>query len=360
MTKATDESLALPLIGESRTIQDLSRQIARVARTSLSVVIEGPTGSGKEVVARGLHVESRRRGRFVAFNVCAVAEGMFEDALFGHVRGAFSGAVADNAGYCEEANGGTLFLDEISALGLSQQAKLLRVVEAKSFRRVGGKADQYSDFRLISASNESLARLASLSKFRDDLRYRLAGVVIQVPPLAEHLEDIPALVHHFATRFAGSNQTTAAFSKRALDLLQSIAWPGNIRELKSVVERAIAFAATDRIGIDELHASLETMPQRVEMSMSRERRHILDTLIVHEWNTVAAAASLGINRSSLYRIVKRLGISKREITSDIALTTSVFSPKWNERSEQEECRRILPLSPSFSANERESSAAQEA
>jgi len=351
-----DESLAVALIGESPVMCDLRRQVTRAARTSLSILIEGPTGSGKEMVARSLHLESGRRGRLVAFNVCAIADGMFEDALFGHVRGAFSGAVTDNTGYCEEANNGTLFLDEVGALGLSQQAKLLRVVETKTFRRVGARADQRSDFRLISASNDSLTQLTSTSKFRDDLRYRLAGLVLRVPPLAEHLEDIPSLVRHFAARLADSEQGVPAFSKRALDHLQTTPWPGNIRELRSVVERAIAFATTQRISFDELHASLEIRPPRVEVPMSRERRHILDTLLAYEWNTIAAASALGINRSSLYRLVKRWGISKREgLSSDRCV--GALKPKWDER---EECARILPLSPAFSANERESSTAQEA
>lgn len=305
----------MPLIGESTAIRELRHQISRAARTTLPVLIEGPSGSGKELVAEGLHAESGRAGRFVAFNVCAVAEGMFEDALFGHVRGAYSGAIADNVGYCEEASGGSLFLDEIGALGLAQQAKLLRVVETKTFRKVGGRADQNSDFRLITASNLSLERLSAGSMFREDLRHRLAGIVLRVPALAEHREDIPALVAHFAAHASISDHTAAVFSSEALDYLKSRSWPGNIRELRCVVERAIAFTLSSRIEVLDLRAAFDGAPPRYDLEDDAERRRVVDTLAAHGWDTVRAAAALGIRRSSLYRIIKRLRIARRAVVT---------------------------------------------
>jgi DNA-binding NtrC family response regulator len=350
ITGALEQS---PLIGESATMRDLRRQITRVARTSLSVLIEGPSGAGKELVAQGLHAESGRSGRFVAFNVCAVADGMFEDTLFGHVRGAFSGAISDNIGYCEEANGGSLLLDEIGSLGLAQQAKLLRVVETKTYRKVGARADHRSDFRLLTASNVSLEQLVSATMFRHDLLHRLAAIVIRVPRLDDHTEDIPLLVQHFAAQVAAPGPV-AGFSARALEHLQSRAWPGNIRELKSVVERAIAFATTPRIGAEDVHAVLELAPRKMDPPVTDKHRRILETLLACDWDTVRAARALGINRSSLYRIVKRLRISRHSTSTNISASTADSETGGHGR---DSLMRILPHSPSFAANEAESSRA---
>lgn len=327
----------MPLIGDSAVMSELRRQITRAARTRLSVLIEGPSGCGKELVAQGLHIESGRLGRLVAFNVCAVADGMFEDALFGHVRGAFSGAIAENAGYCEEAGGGSLFLDEIGALGLAQQAKLLRVVETKTYRKVGARSDQHSDFRLISASNVSLEELAHASMFRSDLLHRLAGIVIRVPPLDDHVEDIPALARHFAELATAPGHTVAVFSWKALELLQSHAWPGNIRELKSVIERAVAFATTPRIGPDDVQATLETTSRRCAVRVTPRHHRVVDVLIACEWDTVRAASALGVNRSSIYRALKRLGITRREAMSG---TSRCIATSESERESREGAMRI--------------------
>ncbi len=342
---------SMPLIGDSPAMQELRRQIERAARTTLSVLIEGPSGAGKELVAQALHLESGRKGRFVAFNVCAVADGMFEDALFGHVRGAYSGAIGDNPGYCEEASGGSLFLDEIGALGLMQQAKLLRVVETKTFRKVGARTDQHSDFRLITASNLSLERLSAASMFRDDLRHRLAGIVIRVPSLTEHREDIPTITAYFAAIATGPGRAAPLFSAQALEYLQSCAWPGNIRELRSVIERIIAFATSSRIGIMDVRSVLESVPPGRDIEVGTERRRVVDALVAHEWDTVRAASTLGINRSTLYRVIKRLGITRRAET----FRDSGIAPDGDRATcRGDEVMRILPHSPSFAANERES------
>lgn len=339
------------LIGESAAMLSLHRQVTRAARTSLPVLIEGPSGAGKELVAQGLHAESGRVGRLVAFNVCAVADGMFEDAMFGHVRGAFSGAVGTNAGYCEEAAGGSLFLDEIGALGLAQQSKLLRVVETKMYRKVGASVDRHSDFRLISATNVSLDHLIRVSLFRHDLLHRLAGVVIRVPALEEHLEDIPQLVSHFVAFLAQSGQSPPRFTSDALTVLQSRKWPGNIRELKIAVERAVAFAATPRIDGQDMRAVLEATPGVIDGPPAPERRRILEALIACEWDTVRAASMLNVNRSSLYRIIKRMRLRKDE---DLHVAGAVSFVRQTSVEAEGGVRRIRPDSPSFAANEGES------
>ncbi|HJR63809.1 MAG TPA: sigma 54-interacting transcriptional regulator, partial [Gemmatimonadaceae bacterium] len=220
-------------------VRELVRQIAP---TELSVLIEGPTGAGKELVAQAMHAASRRSGRLVAFNVCAIAETMFEDALFGHVRGAFTGATSDAAGYLVEADKGTVFLDEISGLAMGMQAKLLRVLETREFRPVGARLDRRSDFRVVAATNEPLATLLAERRIRADLAYRLGGVVIQVPSLRERPEDVPVLACRFMERARASCGIAVRLSGEALHALQQYDWPGNVRELKNVVERAAVLA----------------------------------------------------------------------------------------------------------------------
>src|SRR5512146_522674 len=183
-----------PLIGDSKPMQRLRALIARVAPTKVPVLIEGETGTGKELVAASLHKQSRRDGAFVAFNVCALSDSMFEDALFGHAKGAFTGAVGESLGFLREANGGTAFLDEISGLPLAQQAKLLRALETGVVRPIGSARDAITDFRLIAATNERVDDLVDQGRFRPDLAHRLRGLVLTLPTLAERVDDIPALV----------------------------------------------------------------------------------------------------------------------------------------------------------------------
>src|SRR3954470_19051267 len=191
------------IVGDSSAIQQLRALIATVAPTRLPVLVEGPTGSGKELVAAALHQASGRRGRLVAFNVCAIGDALFEDALFGHVRGAFTGAANDSAGFLREADAGTVFLDEISGLPWALQAKLLRAVETGEFRPVGAARDARSDFRVVAATNEHLDDLVECGRFRADLKHRIGGVVISVPTLAERVDDIPDLTRYFARRATG-------------------------------------------------------------------------------------------------------------------------------------------------------------
>jgi DNA-binding NtrC family response regulator len=297
------------LVGRSKVIRRLRQTIATVAPARVPVLIEGATGTGKELVASLLHQLSRRRGAFVAFNVCAVAETMFEDALFGHMRGAFTGAAGDMPGFLREAHGGTIFLDEISGLPLPLQAKLLRAVETGVFRPVGGARDTVSDFRLVAATNEQLEALVAGGRFRADLAHRLSGIVIALPTLAERLEDLPVLVEHFAR---GTPVTADAC--RAL---QERAWPGNVRELKQIVDAALVFA-TGALDAEAIAAALAHRPRAVRATaaieaptdehLSAERRRLLQLLDRAAWDTERAAEGMGVHRSTLYRRLKRLGI----------------------------------------------------
>jgi DNA-binding NtrC family response regulator len=288
----------------------MERLRARVARLALSqapVLIEGPTGSGKELVAEALHLCSGRRGAFVPFNACAIADGTFESALFGHVRGAFTGAVHDAVGYLAEADRGTVFFDEISSLSLTAQSKVLRAVETRSFRPVGARHDRTSDFRLVAASNEELAVLVSGGRFRLDLYHRLRALAIRVPPLTEHLEDVPLLAAYFA-RSAALEQPQQ-LNEQAIEQLMGHTWPGNIRELRNVVEFAMALAEGPVIGVAEITEALGAQgssPRRDDRSWMRQR--LVSALAECDGDTTRVAHRLGLHRSNVYRLMRRLGI----------------------------------------------------
>jgi DNA-binding NtrC family response regulator len=270
------------------------------------VLIYGETGSGKELVAQAIHAVSRRDGEIVALNVCALADSMFEAALFGHVRGAFTGAVGDSLGFLAEANGGTLFLDEISGLPAVAQAKLLRAVETKQFRPIGARMDRRSDFRVIAASNENLQQLASAGRFRADLLQRLSGVCVRVPPLRARVEDLPALIAHFAT--ACSKGTPASrFSAAAVERLQAHPWPGNVRELRHVVECALALSDTEVVSVREVECLLGGGDAAVASHREAyEDRALLLALEEANWDVGEAARRLGIHRATIYRRLKRM------------------------------------------------------
>jgi DNA-binding NtrC family response regulator len=306
------DPIAAILVGESPAMKRLRAQIARVAPSELPVLIQGPTGAGKELVAYALHRASRRPGEFVAFNVCAIPDSMFEDALFGHVKGAFTGAVSDSAGYLLEAHRGTALLDEVSGLTLAGQAKLLRAIETKRFRPVGGRTDRTSDFRVISATNEDLTMLASQGRFRSDLIHRLAGAVLQVPPLKERREDIPTLAQHFLQQRVDQNRSHATLTMGALRALQDYDWPGNVRELKYAIDRALALSATSTIGRDDIRAIMgddRQQPVRaVDADADLARERLIALLEEAEWNAERAARTVGCHKATLYRRMKRLAI----------------------------------------------------
>jgi DNA-binding NtrC family response regulator len=297
------------LIGDSAPMRQLRAIVATVAPTRLPVLIEGETGSGKELVATMLHRLSGRTGALVAFNVCALGESMFEDALFGHVRGAYTGAVGETIGFLREANGGTAFLDEITGLPLPLQAKLLRAIETGVFRPIGAARDACSDFRTIAATNERLDELVAERRFRADLTHRLRGVVISVPPLSARVDDIPLLVEHLARRCATDGAVVIA--AETMDLLQQRSWPGNVRELKQVVEAAVVFGrnVVDR---DAVSLALANRSGNTDVTLHEhtlaERRAFVMALEAANWNPETAAEQLGVHRATVYRKMKRFGI----------------------------------------------------
>lgn len=301
-----EQMLSRCLIGSSSSMRSLRSKIVRVAPTTLPVLIQGPTGSGKELVARAIHDLSGRRGSFVAFNVCAIADSMFEDALFGHVRGAFTSASGDMAGYLAEADRGTIFLDEISSLSLSAQAKLLRAIETREFRPVGGRMDRRSDFRVVVATNESVETLVDQQRFRSDLSYRLRGLVLEVPSLRERLSDVSELAEYFVKMLGDGVERR--LSACAVNALSTHHWPGNVRELRQAVESALAMSDGEVITAADFPATLERSGSVSESRSSFARRRLLTVLEQFDWDTLSASAHLGVARSTLYRRMQRLGL----------------------------------------------------
>src|SRR6266850_8351620 len=307
------------IVGESAAIRVLREQIATAAPSSGRVLIHGENGSGKELVARAIHVHSARSERaFVEVNCAAIPEELIESELFGHERGAFTGAHARRRGRFELADGGTIFLDEIGDMSLKTQAKVLRALEEQSFERVGGKDTIKVDVRVIAASNRDLQSLIRHGRFRDDLYYRLSVIPIEVPPLRSRPEDIPLLVDYFIRGFSADNgKRVKALSGEALAYFLAYEWPGNVRELRNMVERLVIMAPRDLIDAEDVPVPLrpkETVGETRERTLREardnfERAYILAELRANEWNMTRTAERLGIERSHLYRKIKTYGIS---------------------------------------------------
>jgi DNA-binding NtrC family response regulator len=303
VTDPVEQDLAGILVGVSAAMRSVRRDIMRFGATRLPVLVQGPTGTGKELVARALHMVSRRPGALVAFNVCALNDGMFEDALFGHVKGAFTGAARDAPGYLAEANGGSLFLDEISGLRLESQPKLLRALETGTFRPVGAHRDRVSDFRIVSASNEDLQARVREDRFREDLLHRLGGFTVHLAPLAQRPEDIPPLAAHFA-RQLGSPFTE--IEPAAIDYLMGRPWSGNVRELRYTVERALVFAAGATVTVaDVRRASIGTLATSSPTVEAIQKDVLLAALHRSNWDPSRVATELGVHRATVYRWMRR-------------------------------------------------------
>jgi DNA-binding NtrC family response regulator len=294
------------LIGDSPAMRQLRALIVRVASSELPVLIQGETGVGKELVTRALHHASDRPGALVSFNVCAVADTMFEDALFGHVRGAYTGAVQSTPGYMTEAHRGTLFLDEISGLSVVNQLKLLRAVESKEFRPVGASADRRSDFRVVAASNEDLPALVAAGRFRQDLLHRLGAVRLLVPPLRERRSDIPLLIRTFAAR-ASAAGADLVVDGAALKILQAHSWPGNVREVRHVVEAMLTLTDGGIVRVDDVAPLLAGAAAPLRARRRREDERLLAMLDATAWDVDEVARRLGVHRATVYRRLKRLG-----------------------------------------------------
>ncbi len=306
------------IIGESPVIRALREQIAMAAPTNGRVLIYGENGSGKELVARAVHALSARHDRaFVEVNCAAIPEELIESELFGHEKGAFTGAHSRRRGRFELADGGTIFLDEIGDMSLKTQAKVLRALEEQSFERVGGKDTIKVDVRVIAASNRDLQNLIRHGRFRDDLFYRLSVIPIEVPPLRARTEDIPLLIDHFIRVFSADNgKRVKTLSAEALAYFLAYDWPGNVRELRNMVERLVIMAPRDLIDAEDVPAPLrpkETVGETRERTLREardnfERAYILAELRANEWNMTRTAERLGIERSHLYRKIKGYSI----------------------------------------------------
>lgn len=316
------------IVGTSLPIQRLAGMVSRVAAADATVLIEGESGTGKELVARAIHAESARASHpFVGINCAALPETLLESELFGHVKGAFTGAVAAKKGLFEEASQGTLFLDEIGDTPPPIQAKLLRVLQEREIRRVGSTSPIRIDVRLLAATNRRLEDLVREGRFREDLYYRLNVVALRIPPLRERREDIPLLAAHFLTRSAKRHsRTVPTLSPEAMALLLDHHWPGNVREMENAIERAVLLAETDTIFPGDLPPSLQgasgggetgeatLKPRRLE---DVEREHILRTLDGYAWNQARAAEALGIGRNTLWRKLKDYGVAPPERYRDV-------------------------------------------
>jgi DNA-binding NtrC family response regulator len=311
--QASRESPRHQLIGSSPAIRKIAALVERVAGTEATVLIRGPSGTGKEVVARMLHAGSPRRDRpMVTINCAALQETLLESELFGHEKGSFTGAQQSKPGLVEVAEGGTLFIDEIGEMAAGLQAKLLRVLEDGHYRRVGSTVELHADVRVVAATNRCLEDEIARGKFRDDLYYRLNVITINLPPLRERRGDVPELVEYFlTTRPVGP--THRRIDPEALEALVRYDWPGNVRELANVLERAQILAEGDVITLDDLPENLITYTPGddgadegdAQQLHEVQRRHILAVLREAKGNKVHAAKALGVSRRALYRLLDK-------------------------------------------------------
>ena len=307
------------IVGRSPAMLRLLDTVAQVAPSEATVLISGESGTGKEVIAGALHVNSaRREGPFVSLNCAAITESLMESELFGHEKGAFTGAERRREGRFQQADGGTLFLDEVSEMPLSMQAKLLRVLQEREVTRVGGDRLLRVDVRVVAATNTHLPDRIAAGRFREDLYYRLNVVALRLPPLRERREDIPLLAQHFLEMFAAKNRTPVkGFSPQAMDRLIRSEWPGNVRELMNAVERAVVLARADYLSAEDFPAIDPAPPAAAPpaadagMPLSAvERTVILDTLAAAGGNKSEAARRLGITRRTLHKKLKTYGVMK--------------------------------------------------
>jgi two-component system nitrogen regulation response regulator NtrX len=313
------------IVGNSYSIRQVLERVERVAPTEARVLITGENGTGKELVARAIHRLSARAERpFVEVNCAAIPSELIESALFGHIKGSFTGAVADRAGKFEQADGGTLFLDEVGDMSLDAQAKALRALEEGVITRVGGSKAITVDVRVIAATNKDLARAIEAGQFREDLFYRLNVVPIHVPPLRERREDVPMLVQHFADimakREGGPHRT---FDAVAVQRLVDLPWPGNVRELRNTVERLTILASGERVRAEDvdLLAAGRTQAQGVTSEIltaetfadfkdRAERAYIAQRLRENDWNVAETARRIDMPRSNLYKKIEKYGLTR--------------------------------------------------
>jgi formate hydrogenlyase transcriptional activator len=302
------------IVGSSAALAGVLDQVSTVAPTDSTVLIEGETGTGKELIAHAIHAHSRRKDRpFVKLNCAAIPLGLLESELFGHEKGAFTGAVSQKIGRFEAANGGTLFLDEIGDIPLELQAKLLRVLQEQEFERLGSTYTHRVNVRVVAATNQDLPRLVAEKKFRMDLYYRLNVFPIAIPPLRHRMEDIPMLVAHFVKKYAQRMaKRIETITSDALEALVRYPWPGNIRELQNFIERAVILTKGDVLQPSALPSNTAAPADKVSLA-DAEREHILNALRETNWvvgGRTGAAALLGVKRTTLISKMRKRGLSR--------------------------------------------------
>jgi two-component system nitrogen regulation response regulator NtrX len=314
------------IVGSSYAIRAVTEKIELVAKTPARVLITGENGTGKELVAQAIHANSpRAKERFIEVNCAAIPSELIESELFGHIKGSFTGAVADRAGKFEQADGGTLFLDEIGDMSLAAQAKVLRVLQDGVVTRIGGAKTVQVDVRVLAATNKNVEAEIAAGRFREDLYYRLNVVPIHVPPLRERREDIPSLVAHFVGILtSGAGITPRAMTDDAIARLQGLDWPGNVRELRNTIERLLILSSGPRITADDADrlvgkradtsegglGSLLDVPTFEEFKHAAERAYLLAKLRAYDWNVSETARGLEMPRSNLYKKIERYALSR--------------------------------------------------
>ncbi|MCL4478022.1 MAG: sigma-54 dependent transcriptional regulator [Deltaproteobacteria bacterium] len=305
------------LISKNKRMHDIFELVKTVAKTNITVLIHGESGTGKELIARAIHAESLRKdGPFITVSCASLTETLLENELFGHERGAFTGATSTVKGRFELSDGGTLFLDEIGDISLKLQMDLLRVIETKEFTRLGGTIPVKTDVRIISATNKDLIKAIEENKFREDLYYRLNVITIELPPLKERPEDIPLLVQHMIEKFnIETNKRVERVDEEAMAILMQYHWPGNIRELKNVIERSVVLARDNIITKKEIGNCIRLEPDKLEKSQDMsltnvEKKHIYKVLMDNGWNISKSADILGIDRTTLYKKIKEYELQK--------------------------------------------------
>jgi len=322
------------IVGKSKKMQEIYKIIAKVAPTDSTVLINGQSGTGKELIARAIHFNSPRRDKqFVTVDCAVLSENLLESELFGHVRGSFTGAVTTKPGLFEVANGGTVFLDEIGNISFSIQAKLLRVLQEREFTPVGGTKAKKVDIRLIAATNKDLEKMIKEETFREDLYYRLNIVPIHLPPLKERQEDIPILSMHFLKKYSDEmGKVIKGFTPEAMEKLIKYSWPGNVRELENLIQRTVVMIDEEMVRVDHLilpgQQERETLVSSIPMTSEElkeikkqlrekavedvEKAFVINALDRNEWNVTRAAEEVGMLRPNFQALMRKYGLRARE------------------------------------------------